>query len=292
MRIDKPDWHEVAACRERADLFFPPIPYVDDAGGETGASDMDEDYYYGWQGERHLEWEQKAVCHGCPVIDECLLSALKQNPDWPFEQVGVMGGTNRYERRWLQDAAENEIALLREICEAIGRDGAQAWRRQIEEDTPPVEALRGMNVASAAAAYAIPRPIAVDWFRRLGLPTGSSRGTPWGAKIREILADGEWHPRPEVVAEAAKSVPQDVAENKARKRGTSVKQGATWMVHDALVTLTGSRRGCERRVEQVKRSDGTRWLRWIGEFDDAFVLRQRESAENATTQTDLEALPA
>lgn len=282
MLFDKPDWHEAAACRERADLFFPPIP-------GAGAPDADEDYYYGWQGERRLEWEQKMVCHTCPVIDDCLLSAWKQDPDWPYEVVGVMGGTNQWERRFFRKATEAEIALLYKIRHAIGRDAAQQWRRQMEDGTPSIESLHGMNVTAAAATHAVPRQIAVNWFRRLGLPLGSPRGTPWSAKIREILADGEWHRRSDVVAEAAKSVPRGVAENKARKRGTSVEQGATWMIHDALVTLTGSRRGCERRVEQVKRSDGTRWLKWIGEFDEAAPPHRRaESTTRVTVRGNLE----
>ena len=284
MQFDKPDWHEAAACRERSELFFPPIPESDEADGETGTSSTDEDYHYGWQGERRNEWEQKRVCHGCPVIDECLLSAQQEDPTWPFEVVGVMGGTNRYERRWLREATESELALLREIHQLIGRDKAQDWRRHIEDSTPPLEAVRDMNVASTAAAYAIPKQIAVSWFGNLGLPTGVSRGTPWAAKIREILADGAWHPRPVVVAEAAKSVPQDVAENKARKRGKSVKQGATWMVHDALVTLTGSRRGCEGRVEQVLRSDGVRWLRWRGESDQDTIAVPQSRGEPAVRE--------
>ena len=288
MLFDKPDWHQAAACRERADLFFPPIPGVNNLKDEARALDPDEDYY-GWQGERRLEWDQKKVCHTCPVIEECLMSAWRQDPDWPYEVVGVMGGTNRWERRWFQRASEAEIALLHEVRHSIGRAGAQRWRLQMEEGTPPIESVHNMNVTAAAASHAVPRQIAVNWFKRLGLPLGSSRGTPWGAKIREILADGRWHRRSDIVAEAAKSVPKKVAENKARKRGTSVAQGATWMVHDALVTLTGRRRGCAQRVEQVRHGDGTRWLRWIGELDEMTPPRRcAESTPRVAVQGNFE----
>jgi WhiB family redox-sensing transcriptional regulator len=71
------NWREFAACRdEDPDLFFP----------------------IGTSGPALLQTEQaKAVCHRCPVRDQCLQWALDTG-----QSLGVWGGTSETERRSLK----------------------------------------------------------------------------------------------------------------------------------------------------------------------------------------------
>ncbi|MGP2436225.1 WhiB family transcriptional regulator [Streptomyces sp. JW3] len=76
------DWREHAACRdEDPDLFFP----------------------IGTSGPALLQTEQaKAVCHHCPVRDQCLEWALDTG-----QSIGVWGGTDENERRALKRRLAN-----------------------------------------------------------------------------------------------------------------------------------------------------------------------------------------
>ncbi|WP_320772959.1 WhiB family transcriptional regulator [Streptomyces sp. CRN 30] len=71
------NWREHAACRdEDPDLFFP----------------------IGTSGPALLQTEQaKAVCHRCPVREQCLRWALDTG-----QSIGVWGGTGENERRALK----------------------------------------------------------------------------------------------------------------------------------------------------------------------------------------------
>ncbi|KUO09181.1 WhiB family transcriptional regulator [Streptomyces sp. DSM 15324] len=71
------DWRQHAACRhEDPDLFFP----------------------IGTSGPALLQTQQaKAVCHRCPVREQCLDRALATD-----QAVGVWGGTTEAERRALR----------------------------------------------------------------------------------------------------------------------------------------------------------------------------------------------
>lgn len=77
------NWREAAACLDRPEVSFFPLP--DDAAGIARA---------------------KALCASCPVVDDCLAYAVETNqPD------GVWGGATPSERvklrrRWLQDLRE------------------------------------------------------------------------------------------------------------------------------------------------------------------------------------------
>ncbi|MFD0020481.1 WhiB family transcriptional regulator [Streptomyces sp. NPDC058382] len=71
------NWREHAACRdEDPDLFFPI--------GTTGPALVQAE-------------DAKAVCHGCPVRQECLHWALENGQD-----SGVWGGLGETERRALK----------------------------------------------------------------------------------------------------------------------------------------------------------------------------------------------
>ncbi|HSJ26817.1 MAG TPA: WhiB family transcriptional regulator [Acidimicrobiia bacterium] len=73
-------WREGAACADRQDVDFFPAP---DRVGEIARA--------------------KALCGGCPVLDDCLAFAIETNqPD------GIWGGFTakervRLRRRWLED---------------------------------------------------------------------------------------------------------------------------------------------------------------------------------------------
>ncbi|MFI2507117.1 WhiB family transcriptional regulator [Streptomyces sp. NPDC018972] len=68
------DWREKASCRDvDPDLFFPI--------GNSGPTLLQID-------------EAKAVCHRCPVMEECLAQALTADP-----VAGIWGGTTEGERR-------------------------------------------------------------------------------------------------------------------------------------------------------------------------------------------------
>jgi WhiB family redox-sensing transcriptional regulator len=67
-------WREKASCRDvDPDLFFPI--------GNSGPTLLQID-------------EAKAVCHRCPVMEECLAQALTADP-----VEGIWGGTTEGERR-------------------------------------------------------------------------------------------------------------------------------------------------------------------------------------------------
>ncbi|MET7687806.1 WhiB family transcriptional regulator [Streptomyces sp. NPDC005483] len=70
------DWHESAICQGAdPDLFFP-------VGNASSGPTLIQIA------------EAKAVCHRCPVIDQCLSWALDADP-----VEGIWGGTTEAERR-------------------------------------------------------------------------------------------------------------------------------------------------------------------------------------------------
>lgn len=81
MRTRKPpeEWQMRAACRgPQAAVFFPPML----------PERRDE--------KRFREASAKAICAGCPVVEECLAYALAIR-----EQHGIWGGLSEKERRAL-----------------------------------------------------------------------------------------------------------------------------------------------------------------------------------------------
>jgi WhiB family redox-sensing transcriptional regulator len=79
-----PDWADLAACRDQPTaLFFNP-DYEDYIGGHPAS-----------RGQRAIrERRAKAICHGCPVVQECLEWALERGDGW-----AVLGGTTPKERK-------------------------------------------------------------------------------------------------------------------------------------------------------------------------------------------------
>lgn len=77
LTITKPDWREIAACRDSEPSLFFPI-------GTTGLA------------IEQIQ-EAKSICSFCLVADECLQYALKTN-----QEAGVWGGYAEDERRRLR----------------------------------------------------------------------------------------------------------------------------------------------------------------------------------------------
>lgn len=78
--IEYEEWQEAAACRGREDVDFFPTP--DDDAGIARA---------------------RAVCAGCPVVDDCLAFAIETN-----QSEGIWGGMTAAERvplrrSWLRE---------------------------------------------------------------------------------------------------------------------------------------------------------------------------------------------
>jgi WhiB family redox-sensing transcriptional regulator len=67
-------WVALAACRDRnPEIFFP-----------AKAED---------------EWQARAICAGCPVVEACLADALAQQPN----PEGIWGNTNKRQRKRIRD---------------------------------------------------------------------------------------------------------------------------------------------------------------------------------------------
>lgn len=71
-----------------------PGPWMDEAKCNADTAEM----FFPEKGDpKSLGGEAKAICAGCPVIEQCLEWALETN-----ERYGVWGGTTAYERRALR----------------------------------------------------------------------------------------------------------------------------------------------------------------------------------------------
>lgn len=96
--------------------------------------------------------------------------------------------------------------------------------------------------------------------------------TPWTLVILQILSDGEWHPAPEIIAEAARHVPPGVGKRvmereRARQGLTGPRArpirvdlavaGGRRLVQEAL----GSLRRFNSRIHYERRDDGVTYYR-------------------------------
>ena len=256
------EWMGDGLCRDphiRDSVFWP-------SAGDDGTV----------RGERLREYEAKSVCHTCPVLLECFQLALAEmhadiDGVSEIELQGVFGATNRWERRWLrlaiQKAAKYDdgsmLEGLVELYEKLGRDGAQAYREALEQTGVSDEELAGRGVEEISSNYAIPTEVAVEWYKKAGIIPERSRQQPWVVRLRQLLSDGEWHLRKEVIHDAAQFVPDAAAHMKAHRRGISVDAARRWYIGDALQTLV-KRANCIHPVQQRRNESGDLELRWIG----------------------------
>jgi WhiB family redox-sensing transcriptional regulator len=81
----KPAWFEAAACRGRTDLFYAPD------------HEREED-----RTARHER--ARAICRGCPVVDECLEFALSTN-----QRYGIWGALTSKQRFNLKRRRRREL---------------------------------------------------------------------------------------------------------------------------------------------------------------------------------------
>ena len=238
-------------------------------------------------GERLYEYEAKAVCHRCPVLDSCFDFALSRTPVAvdgvsEIELQGVFAGTNRWERKWIRLAHQkatkySDDAMLRDLqilFEAFGRAGAQELHKALEERGITDTELAGHGVEEISTRNAVPPEVAVSWYGKAGIIPERSRQQPWVVRLRQLLSDGEWHLRKEVIHDAAQFVPEVAAETKAHRRGISVAAARRWYIGDALQTLV-KRANCYHPVQQRRNDNGDLELRWIGDMDAVPKMRRK-----------------
>ena len=84
--INPQDWRHLAACRGKDPELWFPI-------GETGPAVAQAE-------------EAKAVCAGCPVVEQCLTWALDNDVQ------GIWGGLDEKERRALKRRAARQRARI------------------------------------------------------------------------------------------------------------------------------------------------------------------------------------
>lgn len=102
------DWRHFAACREEdPELFFP-------VGTSPAALDQTA--------------EAKAVCHRCPVMDQCLQWALAAN-----QEVGIWGGLDEGERRAMRRRAVRSIIDFGDIDAEIRKPKTTTSRRTLQQ---------------------------------------------------------------------------------------------------------------------------------------------------------------
>lgn len=102
-----PDWHRDAPCREvGTEAFFTD---EDDSAGDAA----------------NLVRTAKAFCvNTCPVIDECLLSALKAR-----DEFGIFGGTSARDRREMLAGRKPLPAWADERHQrVVGAEAGPEWR--------------------------------------------------------------------------------------------------------------------------------------------------------------------
>lgn len=68
---------------------------------------VDPDLFFPLRGEDNKVREAKAICNGCPVIEECLDYGLRLGYDSP----GIWGGTTQRQRRTMKDRRREALKL-------------------------------------------------------------------------------------------------------------------------------------------------------------------------------------
>ena len=179
-------WQEQAACRGHADIFYPKV--ADDAMWEEA-----------------VEAECKAICAQCSSRIACVKDILSDPRSGEF--VGVFGGMNRWERKWLISnqteavqlsqklaAAEVSPAELREWCAAKGPDFTVG-----SYDT----------VQTISERFGVSENCAKKWIKDRGGAQAKRYSRPWSRAIRELVAatPEQWFSQTELVEYAADMIP-------------------------------------------------------------------------------------
>ena len=63
--------------------------------------EVDPEMFFPGERDRHAADDAKTICHGCPVVAECLAYALRNN-----ETEGIWGGTSATQRKRLRKHAK------------------------------------------------------------------------------------------------------------------------------------------------------------------------------------------
>lgn len=225
-----PDWRQHAACAGMKDTFFP----------------RTLSYTLKWEVE--AEESAKEKCRICPVIEPCLELGL-QRCDFlghrDIESVGVFGGMNRFERRWLVKSPEEATALSALLVkEGIDPFELAAYQRAVG----PPDLDPEMTVAEASIKYGVSNDVVHRWAKDRGFEMTKPTFTPWGRVIRETLvaAPDKWHPKPLLVAEAGLHIPDERIADKQellrKRKRKATPQVAIERIIDGVLR-TGVRRG-------------------------------------------------
>lgn len=252
MTVLSEGWRARAACAGLTHIFY--------------LSEDDKDW------EARAEPESKRVCQRCPVIDKCLPDELCEavdrkktgNRDWLT--LGVVGGSNRFERLQMLSGDDRFIEELHAISKQVGHAGAQALREAWEVEGPEAEEIVGLTDEEIACKWGSTPATAQRWRMEKGII--KPRGMPaWKETVNEaildVLSDGRPHRRQEVRDAAAAAIPYDKLQEFAERASTrlgipiSDSRAATHMTNHYLHTLGESRRGMIRVWED---EDGERWV--------------------------------
>ena len=241
------DWIERGACRGKTEVFFPAGSEDDERVGEAAA---------------------KRICATCPVISDCMddsLPALVGGSPPEYDLYGVFAGLNRWERMWFSEFAHNGARdRLDDAREAVGGTHADALdlRLAVEALGPgddPMEAAH-RDPAVLARAFGVPPAVSERWLKQAGKwrRDGNEQSrAPQLTVVIEMLSDGAWHDRDDVLAASAAAVPDRRAAEKAEARRCSEERARLWFAR--AVVAAAKKRGAviERNV------DGRRYLRWV-----------------------------
>lgn len=246
------DWRARAECAGQTEIFY--------------LSEDDKDW------EARAEPESKAMCQGCPVIDECIFDELcgaverkkTGNRDWLT--LGVVGGANRFERLQILSGGDDFIGELHKISNQATHAEAQAIRETWEAEGPDADEIAGLTDEDIAYKWGSTPATAQRWRMEKGII--KPRGMPaWKETINDaildVLSDGRPHRRQEVRDAAAAAIPhdklQEFAERTATRLGIPISdsRAATHMTNHYLHTLGESRRGMIRVWED---ENGERWV--------------------------------
>ena len=169
-------WQDQSACGPGdSDLFWPDI--------EADLSDLTEV-------ERRVKEATAHLCGACPVAGQCLEYGIES------DSVGVFGGATTDERRALAALSENSRRRLAEVRDA---DALEAAAAVYADHGPDARDVAGLSAAAIQTVWGVTRATARA--RRVG-----GQGPSTSKAVLEALADGEPHPRDEVIDEVAKVV--------------------------------------------------------------------------------------
>ena len=185
------DWRELAACRDAMTSNAWTTDEANAAIDEMGPAEA-----------RAQEAECIAICRGCPVRQQCAITALSE--DSFIAQSGTIAGTTAPQRVWLRANSGIATQVAIDCAKAgVSTDDLSDWYTAAgpdtlpEEDDTPTEIRRNWGVHESTYR---------QWRSARGMAGGATDGRnekehvdAYGL-VFSVLADGEWHRRSDLVA--------------------------------------------------------------------------------------------